>query len=102
MKFSEFNHKSIFENRKVDPLALQDRVAQIYGKKKSYGQFWDTEPGKHIPLKPYNANTAGALENQLYKLFSLLGTNSRDPDERARGNKQSNSYSQFTLSISKI
>ena len=101
MRFSEFNTIS---ERRVDPLALQQRVARIYGKKTKYGEFWDDAvKGQHIPLKPYNANTAYALENRFYDFVNSLGMNSRDPAIRAEAKKKLQSIqSTKTFNISDL
>jgi len=90
------NDPAIDEERKVDPLALQQRVARRYGKKTKYGEFWDDAvKGQHIPLRPYNANTAYALENRFYDFVNSLGMNSRDPEIRAAAKKKLESLQSF-------
>jgi len=64
--------KQFIEERMVDPVALANRAAKRFGKKKSYGPWMKTEKGQHIPLK-YNGRKAYAAGNRLYNVQKKLG-----------------------------
>jgi hypothetical protein len=80
MRFSEF---APLHERKVDPHALQQRVARRYGKKSKEIGNWDPViKGKYIPLKGYNANRYDAFYQHLYKLRNALGLDDKNPEVR--------------------
>ncbi len=60
----------LFERIK-DPVSVANRAGQIYGKEKDYG-YDDSEtiPGKYIPLKNFNDEWVGEMENTYYEIYS--------------------------------
>jgi hypothetical protein len=64
--------------RKVDPVALAQRVASRYGKRSSYGKWEKTEKGKHIPLTSYKYRDAESASNRLYNVQNKLGMYDRN------------------------
>lgn len=86
MRFSEF--APLYE-RKVDPHALQQRVARRYGKRSKEIGFWDPViKGKYIPLKGYNASSTNSFIQHLYKFTNALGISTNNPPEVQNAAKQ--------------
>lgn len=87
MRFSEF--APLYE-RKVDPHALQQRVARRYGKRSKEIGFWDPViKGQYIPLKGYSASRAQAYVQHLHKLTNALGMSVRNsPDTQDAGRQK--------------
>lgn len=76
MRFLEF---APLHERKVDPLALQQRVAKRYGKKSKAIGFWEpVVKGQYIPLTNYNASSANSFLNAVRKVFGAMGAYDRD------------------------
>lgn len=84
MRFREFAPLS---ERKVDPAALADRAAKIYGKKTSYGPWMKAEKGKHIPLTAYQGRKSIAAGTRYDTYLAKLGMRDRDPAVRAQAAK---------------
>lgn len=84
MRFREFAPLS---ERKVDPAALADRAAKIYGKKTSYGPWMKAEKGKHIPLTAYQGRASVAAGTRYDTYLAKLGFRDRDPAVRDQARK---------------
>lgn len=92
MRFSEFDP---LNERKVDPADLADRVARIYGSKKtSYGPWMKAEKGKHIPLTAYSGRKANAAAIRYDSYVASLGIRDRDPAVRAQAKEKMNANQQ--------
>lgn len=76
MRFSEFEP---LNERKVDPLALQQRAAKRYGKKSKTIGFWEpVSKGQYIPLTGYNASSTNSFLNAVRNVFGAMGAYDRD------------------------
>jgi hypothetical protein len=59
--------------RLINPVALAQRAAKMYGKKKSYGKWFKAEKGGHIPLSSYNGRTVNSVERKSEHVYDKLG-----------------------------
>lgn len=101
MRYLEF---APLHERKVDPYALQQRVAKRYGKRSKSIGFWEpVTKSEYIPLSGYNASSTNSFLNAVRKVFGAMGQYDRDPAIKDAATKKINSlYSHEELPIDSL